>query len=285
MQKFVGLGIIILCVFGGFVIAGGNLAAMWQPAELLIILGAGIGSMVIANPKHVLVELKTQFFASFKKEADRDVVLKELLLVMHTLLDLVRSQGLKAIDEHVEDWETSSLFLQYSHIHTDPLLIHFITDNFRMLSMGKITPHELDDVLESEIHALEEDLLKPSEALHTTGEAMPGFGILAAVMGIIITMSSLDGPLMMIGLHVGAALVGTFLGIFLCYCLFEPIGEALAAKVHNKIMLLECVKTIMVTHVSGKSPVLAIDSGRKLIDREIKPSFVEMEKWLSNRAS
>lgn len=285
MQKFVGLGIIILCVFGGFVIAGGNLAAMWQPAELLIILGAGIGSMVIANPKHVLVELKTQFFASFKKEADRDVVLKELLLVMHTLLDLVRSQGLKAIDEHVEDWETSSLFLQYSHIHTDPLLIHFITDNFRMLSMGKISPHELDDVLESEILALEEDLLKPSEALHTTGEAMPGFGILAAVMGIIITMSSLDGPLMMIGLHVGAALVGTFLGIFLCYCLFEPIGEALAAKVHNKIMLLECVKTIMVTHVSGKSPVLAIDSGRKLIDREIKPSFVEMEKWLSNRAS
>lgn len=285
MQKFVGLGIIILCVFGGFVIAGGNLAAMWQPAELLIILGAGIGSMVIANPKHVLVELKRQFFASFKKEADRAEVLKELLLVMHTLLELVRSQGLKAIDEHVEDWETSSLFLQYSHIHSDPLLIHFITDNFRMLSMGKITPHELDDVLESEIQALEEDLLKPSEALHTTGEAMPGFGILAAVMGIIITMSSLDGPLMMIGLHVGAALVGTFLGIFLCYCLFEPIGESLADKVHNKIMLLECVKTIMVTHIAGKSPVLSIDSGRKLIDREIKPSFVEMEQWLNAKAS
>lgn len=285
MQKFIGLGIILVCVFGGFTIAGGNVAAMWQPAELLIILGAGVGSMVIANPKHVLVELKKQFFASFKKEAPRDEVLKELLLVMHALLDLVRSQGLKAIDEHVEDWETSSLFLQYTHIHSDPLLIHFITDNFRMLSMGKISPHELDDVLESEIHALEEDMLAPSEALHTTGEAMPGFGILAAVMGIIITMSSLDGPLMMIGLHVGAALVGTFLGIFMCYCLFEPIGESLANRVHNKIMLLECVKTIMVTHVAGKSPVLSIDSGRKLIDREIKPSFVEMEQWLTNRAS
>lgn len=285
MQKFIGLGIIILSVFGGFYLAGGNLAAMWQPCELLIILGAGIGSMVIANPKHVLVEIKKQLLGSFKKGPERAEVLKELMLVMHALLDLVRSQGLKAIDEHVEDWETSSLFLQYTHIHSDPLLIHFITDNFRMLSMGKISAHELDDVLESEIQALEEDLLKPSEALHTTGEAMPGFGILAAVMGIIITMSSLDGPLMMIGLHVGAALVGTFLGIFMCYCLFEPLGESMAHKVHNKIMLLECVKTIMVTHVSGKSPVLSIDAGRKLIDTEIKPSFVEMEKWLDNRAS
>ncbi len=285
MQKLIGLVIIIICVFGGFSLAGGNIAAMWQPCELMIILGAGIGSMVIANPKHVLMDLKTQLLASFKKGPDRTEVLKELMLVMNELLELVRNQGLKAIDEHVEGWETSSLFLKYPHIHSDPILMHFITDNFRMLSMGKISAHELDDVLDSEIEAMEEDLLKPSEALHTTGEAMPGFGILAAVMGIIITMSSLDGPLMMIGLHVGAALVGTFLGIFLCYCLFEPLGESMAHKMHNKIKLLQFVKTIMVTHVSGKSPVLSIDSGRKLIDLEIKPSFVEMEQWLNNKAS
>jgi len=285
MQKIVGLVIILICVFGGFVIAGGNIAAMWQPAELLIILGAAIGSMVIANPKYVLVELKNQFLASFKKEPDRSEVMKELLLVMHTLMEMVRSKGLKAIDDHIENWETSSLFLQYKHIHSDRLLMHFITDNFRMMSMGKMSSHELEHALESEIEALEEDLLKPSEALHTTGEAMPGFGILAAVMGIIITMSSLDGPLMMIGLHVGAALVGTFLGIFLCYCLFEPIGESLAARVHNKLMLLMCVKTMMVAHISGKSSVLAVDSGRKLIDREIKPTFIEMEEWLNAKAS
>lgn len=285
MQKIVGLVIILICVFGGFVIAGGNIAAMWQPAELLIILGAAIGSMVIANPKYVLVELKNQFLASFKKEPDRSEVMKELLLVMHTLMEMVRSKGLKAIDDHIENWETSSLFLQYKHIHSDRLLMHFITDNFRMMSMGKMSSHELEHALESEIEALEEDLLKPSEALHTTGEAMPGFGILAAVMGIIITMSSLDGPLMMIGLHVGAALVGTFLGIFLCYCLFEPIGESLADRVHNRLMLLQCVKTMMVAHISGKSSVLAVDSGRKLIDREIKPTFVEMEEWLNAKAS
>ena len=285
MQKFVGLGVILLCVFGGFILAGGKLAVMWQPAELMIILGAGIGSMLIANPKYVLVELKNQFFASFKKEADRGEVMKELLLVMHTLMEMVRNKGLKSIDEHIENWETSSLFLQYEHIHSDRLLMHFITDNFRMMSMGKMSSHELEHVLESEIEALEDDLLKPSEALHTTGEAMPGFGILAAVMGIIITMSSLDGPLMMIGLHVGAALVGTFLGIFFCYCLFEPIGESLAARVHNQLLLLTCVKTMMVAHISGKSPVLSVDSGRKLIDREIKPTFVEMEQWLNTKAS
>ena len=285
MQKLLGLGIIILCVFGGFVLASGRLIALWQPAELIIIFGAGMGAMVLAHPKTVLLDLKNQLVALFGKKTDRSATMKELLSVMHALLEMVRKQGMKAIDEHVESWQQSSFFLQYPKVHSDPVLIQFITDNFRMLSMGKITAHELEAILEQEIESLEEDLLKPSEAMHTTGEAMPGFGILAAVMGIIITMSKLDGPLMAIGLHVGAALVGTFIGIFMCYCLFEPLSNALATRVSHKIKLLECVKSIMVSHVSGKSPILAVDAGRKLIDREAKPSFIEMEKWLTDKAA
>lgn len=285
MQKFLGLGIVILCVFGGFVMANGRLLSLWQPAELVIILGAGLGSMVLANSSQVLLDLKNQLLSLFKRQVDHGLMTKELLSVMFALLDSVRQNGMKSIDEHVESWQKSSLFLQYPQVHSEQVLMHFITDNFRMISMGKIAPHEVEALLEQEIMAIEDDMLKPSEALHTTGEAMPGFGILAAVMGIIITMSMLDGPLLTIGLHVGAALVGTFIGIFICYCIFEPLSHALATKVSKNIMLLECVKSILISHVAGKSPLLSVDAGRKIIDRNAKPSFVEMEQWLDKKAA
>ncbi len=285
MQKFIGLGIVVLCVFGGFVMANGRLLSLWQPAELVIIIGAGLGSMVIANSSQVLLAIKSQVAALFKSQPAHSEVTQELLCVMHALLESVRQKGLKSLDEHIEFWQESSLFLQYSHVHSDLVLMNFITDNFRMLSMGKISAHELESLLEQEIAAIEEDMLKPSSALHTTGEAMPGFGILAAVMGIIITMSKLDGPLLSIGLHVGAALVGTFIGIFLCYCIFEPLSHALATRVDKKISLLECIKSILVSHSTGKTPLLAVDAGRKLIDKDAKPSFVEMEEWLNKKAA
>ncbi|WP_440875211.1 flagellar motor stator protein MotA [Thalassotalea sp. PLHSN55] len=285
MQKFLGLGIVFLCVFGGFVMANGRLLSLWQPAELVIILGAGLGSMVIANSRQVLVAIKSQVVALFGAQPDHSQTAQELLCVMHALLESVRQKGLKSLDEHIEFWQESSLFLQYPKIHSDPILMQFITDNFRMLSMGKMTAHELESLLEQEIAAIEEDMLKPSSALHTTGEAMPGFGILAAVMGIIITMSKLDGPLLSIGLHVGAALVGTFIGIFMCYCIFEPLSHALATRVDKKIGLLECIKSILVSHNTGKTPLLAVDAGRKLIDKDAKPSFIQMEEWLNKKAA
>ncbi|MGL6052606.1 MAG: lateral flagellar motor stator protein LafT, partial [Aeromonas salmonicida] len=192
--------------------------------------------------------------------------------------------GMKALDEHIENPQQSSVFLMYPQVCEDPQLLDFIVENLRLLGMGKMTPHEFDSMLEQEIMAIEEDMLKPAHALHKTAEACPGFGILAAVMGIIITMQQLDGPLSNIGVHVAAALVGTFIGIFLCYCLLEPISNAMEEVVKRRIGLLMCIKSILIAQLRGKTPLLAVDSGRKILEPEVKPTFLELEEWVTNRA-
>ncbi len=284
MQIFVGIGVVLVCVFGGFMMASGRLLALWQPSEMLIILGAACGSMVIGNSKEVLLEMKEQLKTLIGKHPDENDVYRELLTLMHHLLDEVQMRGLKALDEHIEAPGQSSVFLSYPLVEENPLLLTFITDNFRLLSMGKIAPHELEGLLEHEIAVMQEDMLKPAHALHRTGEACPGFGILAAVMGIIITMQQLDGPLSGIGIHVAAALVGTFIGIFLCYCLLEPASSALEGLVRRRIAMLECVKAILVSHSQGKVPLLAVDAGRKTMEPNIKPRFIDMEEWVTHRA-
>ncbi|MGB6188107.1 MAG: lateral flagellar motor stator protein LafT [Aeromonas molluscorum] len=284
MQKQLGLGIIFVCVLGGFMMAGGRLLALWQPAEMVIIFGAAIGSMFIGNSKEVLHEMLRQIKQVAKPNKAERELYRELLTLMHQLLDETRSKGLKALDEHIENPQQSSVFLMYPQIAEDPQLLGFIIDNLRLLGMGKISPHELETMLEQEIMAIEEEMLKPAHALHKTGEACPGFGILAAVMGIIITMQQLDGPLTAIGVHVAAALVGTFIGIFMCYCLLEPMSSAMEDLVKRRISLLMCVKSILLAQLRGKLPLLAVDSGRKVLEPDVKPSFMELEEWVTNKA-
>lgn len=281
MQIFVGLIIILLGVFGGFVMANGKLAALWQPAEFAVILGAAFGSMVIGNSRVVLKDCLHQLkglVGGKKNEAEQ---VRELLMLLHDLLELIKKKGLSALDEHVEAPAESAIFQQYGRILKEPILVNFIADNLRMLTMGKISSHEVEALLEQEIMAIEDDLLKPSKALHKTGEAMPGFGILAAVGGIIITMQYLDGPLGSIGLHVAAALVGTFIGIFFCYCVLEPAASAMHERVHRQVSQLEAVKAVLTAHLEGKSTLLTIDSGRRVLELDIKPSFTTLEKWLA----
>ncbi|MDO2948372.1 lateral flagellar motor stator protein LafT [Aeromonas simiae] len=285
MQKQIGIGVIFICVLGGFMMAGGRPIALWQPSELVIIIGAAIGSTMLGNSKEVLHEMIHQLKGVFKSnEAEEKESFRELLVLMHLLLEETRTKGLKGLDEHIENPQQSSVFLMYPQISEDPMLLGFIIDNLRLLGMGKIAPHELDAMLDQEIMAIEEDMLKPSHALHKTGEACPGFGILAAVMGIIITMQQLDGPLSNIGVHVAAALVGTFIGIFFCYCFLEPLANAMQENVKRRISMLTCVKSILLAQLGGKMPLLAVDAGRKVLEPEVKPSFTQLEDWITNKA-
>ncbi|MGL5948975.1 MAG: flagellar motor stator protein MotA [Aeromonas sp.] len=284
MQKLIGIGVTLACVMGGFMAAGGKLVALWQPAELVIILGAAIGSTVLGNSKEVLHEMVAQVKGCFKNDPNAHDVFRQTLTLLYQLLDEIRGKGMKAVEDHMERPEDSPLFQAHPRVAQDPLLLAFIADNFRLLTMGKITPHELEGLLEAEIMIIEEDLLKPSHALHKTGEACPGFGILAAVMGIVITMQKLDGPLATIGVLVAAALVGTFIGIFLCYCFLEPIAHAMHENVTARIALLNCVKTIILCQLRGKTPIVAVDSGRKMLEPEVKPSFADLESWVEAKA-
>ena len=287
MQRLLGILVVLGAVLGGYAFAGGNLATMWQPAEFIIILGAAIGALIVGNAKYVLTEMLSQLKYQFMggKGSSSSDLYHDLLMVMYSLFELSQKNGIKALDDHVENPETSSIFLAYPKVAEFPQLITFICDNFRLYSMGKIPAHDFDAMLEQEIYTIEQQKLKPSHALGDVAEAMPGFGILAAVGGIIITMQHLDGPLSDIGYHVAAALVGTFIGIFMCYCLMAPLSTAMSQYVKKQMAMLECVRAMLVGYAKGHVAIVATDSGRKLINEEMKPTFTMMEQWIDNRAA
>lgn len=281
MQKLLGALIIVGCVLGGYAMAHGEMAVLWQPAEMVIILGAGFGSLIVGNPKEVLVEMLSQIKGVFVLKRRGEAFQRQLLMLLYELLEMVDVGGLKVLDAHIEEPEESDLFQRYPLILQEKNLMAFISDNFRLMAMGKITAHELEGFLEQELEAMEHALLQPSRSLHKIGEAMPGFGILAAILGIIITMGNIGGSVASIGTHVAAALVGTFLGIFFCYCVMEPLSNAMSQRIKTELSALECVRTTLVAHLAGKPTLLAVDAGRKLIEQDVKPAFRQLETWVN----
>ncbi|MBD9514730.1 MULTISPECIES: flagellar motor stator protein MotA [unclassified Pseudomonas] len=281
MQKIIGALIIIAAVLGGYAMAHGDMRALWQPAEMLIILGAGLGTLVVANPREVLLEMCSQIKGVFVFKRRGEEFQRQLLMLLYELLEMVDVGGLKVLDAHIEEPDQSDLFARYPLILQEKNLMAFIADNFRLMAMGKISAHELEGFLEQELDAMEHALLQPSKSLHKVGEAMPGFGILAAILGIIITMGNIGGSVAEIGAHVAAALVGTFFGIFVCYCLMDPLSNAMSQRVKTELSALECVRTTLVAHVAGKPTLLAVDAGRKLIEQDVKPAFKQLETWVT----
>lgn len=288
MQQVLGVLIVLGSVFGGFMLHGGRLAVIWEPTELLIIGGAGFGALVLGNPSHVLAELRLQIgklLRPGRKKQGSDFQ-RQLLLLLYELLQTAGG-GLKALDAHVEAPHESPIFQRYPLVLHEGKLINFIVDNFRLMAMGKINAHELESVLEQEIGAIDEELLQPSKSLAKIAESMPGLGIVAAVLGIVMTMNSVGegANSAEIAERVGAAMVGTFIGVFLCYGVLDPIANMIKQLVKEEQSNLECVKVVLVTHVAGKPPLLAIDAGRRIVQLNIKPSFAQLEGWINQLQS
>jgi len=281
-MQILGILIVLGAVFGGFAFMGGTVGAIWQPIEMLIIVGAAVGALVVGNPKHVLSELLVQFKKIIGRQKHDSEFQRQLLLLMYELLQTAAG-GLKALDAHVEAPKESPMFQRYPLILEEPKLLAFIVDNFRLMAMGKINAHELEGVLEQELDAIHEELMQPSKSLHKIAEAMPGFGILAAVLGIVMTMNSVGGgaDTAEIAEHIGAAMVGTFIGIFFCYGVLDPISNMMKQLVNSEASTMETVKVVLCTHVAGKPPLLAIDAGRRLIQLNTKPSFAQLETWIN----
>jgi chemotaxis protein MotA len=282
MQILIGIGIVLSCVFGGLLLMGGNIRVIWEPVELLIIAGAGVGALILGNPRHVLNEMMVQFGQIVKRKLQGSEFQRQLLLLMYELLQTAAG-GLKALDAHVEAPHESELFQRYPLVLDEPKLLAFIVDNFRLMAMGKISAHELEGVLEQEIEAIFEELSQPAKSLQKIAEAMPGFGILAAVLGIVMAMNTVGegASSAEIAERVGAAMVGTFIGIFFCYGVLDPIANVMKQLVKQELSTFESVKVVLVTHVSGKPALLAIDAGRRLVQLNIKPSFAQLESWIN----
>ncbi|KVO87708.1 flagellar motor stator protein MotA [Burkholderia ubonensis] len=282
MQQIFGILIVLACVFGGFVFMGGSFGTLWQPVELLIIVGAAAGALVIGNPRHVLSEMASQLRkVVMRKRASGKEFQRQLLLLMYELLQVGRD--LKALDQHVEAPRESPLFGRYPLVLAEPKLLAFIVDNFRMMALGKISAHELEGVLEQELEAIHEDLEQPSRSMKKISDAMPGFGIVAAVLGVVMAMNSINegasaGEL---AEQVGAAMIGTFIGIFFCYGVLDPLSNVIRQVVTAEMSDFECVKVVLVAHAGGKPPLLAIDAGRRLVQLTNKPSFTQLETWIN----
>ena len=282
MQQLLGIAIVLGAVFGGFTLMGGTFTSIFHPIELLIIGGAALGALVLGNPKHVLAELGHQLKKVAARKKHDSEFQRQLLLLMYELLQTAAG-GLKALDAHVEAPAESPLFQRYPAILGETKLLAFIVDNFRLMAMGKINAHELEGVLEQELEAIHEELTQPAKSLQKIAEAMPGFGILAAVLGIVMTMNSVGGgaDTAEIAEHIGAAMVGTFIGIFFCYGVLDPISNMMKQLVNSEASTMETVKVVLCTHVAGKPPLLAIDAGRRLIQLNTKPSFAQLETWIN----
>ena len=282
MQQLLGIAIVLGAVFGGFSLMGGTFSAIFHPIELLIIGGAAFGALVLGNQRHVLAEMAHQLKKVAARKKHDSEFQRQLLLLMYELLQTAAG-GLKALDAHVEAPAESPLFQRYPRILEEPKLLAFIVDNFRLMAMGKINAHELEGVLEQELEAIHEELTQPAKSLQKIAEAMPGFGILAAVLGIVMAMFSVSAGADSgeIAEKVGAAMVGTFIGIFFCYGILEPLANMMKQLVNSEASTMETVKVVLCTHVAGKPALLAIDAGRRLIQLNTKPSFAQLEQWIN----
>jgi len=278
-------GYIIVCasVFGGFVLSHGEMATLWQPFELLIIGGAALGAFIVANPTHVIKGVGRAIGAAFSGKHHSQEAFMDLLALLYELFNKSRRNGLMAIEEDIEGPETSELFLRYPRILQDKTLLDFICDYLRIISTGNLSAFELESLMDQDIETSLEEAEAPAGALSQVADALPGFGIVAAVMGIVITMKSLGGPPEELGLHVAAALVGTFLGILLAYGFVSPLSVSIEHRAKESIKVFECAKTCMLATVNGIPPQLAVEFGRKTLYSNERPTFTELEEHIRGR--
>lgn len=280
MFVIVGMVIVIVSVITGYMASHGQLIALWQPFEVLIICGSALGAFMIANPWHLQKRIFKLLPQAFLGSRNNERYYLGLMALMYTLFFRSRQEGFLAIEDHIEAPYDSELFQSFPDLLRDEDMVEFITDNYRVFILTGLPAHEFEAVMDAEIEKIAEDLVAPGHAVNKVAEALPGFGIVAAVLGIVITMGSIGGAMELIGEHVAAALVGTFLGIFFAYGFVGPLGSHLEGLGEHQLKAYNAVKACLVSTVSGFSPGAAVETGRKLLPTEERPSFAELAEYV-----
>jgi len=280
-MKFI-IGLVMVCgsVVGGYLLAGGDLLALWQPNEVIIILGGAMGAFVIANPGKVVKEAIGNVPKLFKGAKYNKQVYMDLLGLMYTLFSKSRKEGLMALEGDIEEPHDSEIFNTYPTLMKNHHLIDFICDYLRLMVGGNMNAFELEGLMDVELDTHHEEAHKSSGAVTTMGDGLPAFGIVAAVMGVVITMSYISEPPEVLGHHVGAALVGTFLGILFAYGFVGPMGNAMAAQQEEDAKLFECAKVCIMATLNGYTPQIAVEFGRKALFSHVRPTFIELEEFV-----
>ena len=280
MLVLIGAVVVLGCVLGGFLLSHGQMLALWQPYELLIIGGGALGAFLSANPSKVVKAAARDALGLLKGPKYRKQDYVDLLAMLYDLFSLMRKEGLLSLEQHVEDPQSSPLFSAYPRLLREHHLIEFTTDCLRLMVGGNMNPHELEQLLEVELEAHHQEVVAPALAVTKLADALPGFGIVAAVLGIVTTMSQLDGDTSRIGMHIAGALVGTFLGILLCYGFVGPLGAAMENRVQEDGKAFECVKIALLANLRGYNPKVAVEFARKSLSTNTRPGFQDLEDHL-----
>ncbi|GAB3287426.1 flagellar motor stator protein MotA [Pseudidiomarina andamanensis] len=273
----IGFVVVLLSVFGGFVLAGGALGPIFQPLELLIIGGAGIGSFIAANNGKA-IKATLQSVKRFKRSTQyNSETYLELLAVIYKLLNKMRRDGMLAVERDIENPEESAIFQEHPDVLEDTMMLNFIADYLRLMISGNMNPQELDELMLHEIETFEAEAEIPGDALHKVGDAMPAFGIVAAVLGVVRALSTADVPPDVMGTMIAHALVGTFLGILLGYGFINPLASRVERQVAELVKTLQVIRVTLLASMHGYAPQLAVEFGRKALHTSERPTFTELE--------
>lgn len=285
MFAIIGIVLVFGAVIGGFLMEKGHLPVLIQPAELLIIGGAAIGTLLVANPIHILkgiISGLTGVIGGSNFSKDRYL---NTLKMMFQFLNKVRKEGLLSVEMDVEKPKESAIFKSFPDFLNDHHACAFVCDTLRMAITGGVEPFDMDQMMELDMEVHHHEATQPVTALTTMADALPGLGIVAAVLGVVITMGALGGPPEEIGDKVAAALVGTFLGILLCYGVASPLSANMAKTADEHNGYLNVLRVLLLSFLKGSAPMIAIEMGRRAIPAHVRPSFDEMEKHCKNQTS
>ncbi len=283
MNVIIGIVIVLGCVFGGFVLEKGNLHSLFQPIELLIILGAAIGGMIISSPFKLLKEIASAFKGMFTPTTYDSKKFIEVLSLLYEIFNKMRKEGIIAIESHVEEPTKSEIFKKYPDILKSHGVLNFICDSLKILLSIDIPPHEFDNLLEVDIEAAMAEKKHPLHRVEKMADSLPGLGIVAAVLGVVLTMGKMSEPPEVLGHSVGAALVGTFLGVLLCYGIVGPMGILIDHHIKEEESYYHVIRIAMVSYVARSIPQIAIEFARRAIPESERPGFSEMEKIMKGK--
>ncbi len=285
MLVIVGYIVVVGAVFGGFALSGGYVASLLHPIEFLMIGGAAAGAFLVGNSSKAIKATLKVLPSVFKASKYTKAVYMELMALSYEILAKVRKEGLMSIEADVDNPTQSPLFSKYPRILADHHAVDFMTDYLRLMVGGNLNAMELENLMDSEIETHHQEGEMPVHIISKAGDGLPAFGIVAAVMGVVHTMSSVGLPPAELGKLIAAALVGTFLGILLSYGFVSPLAGRLEQSLHESTKLLECIKVTLLASLNGYSPALAVEFGRKVLYSTERPSFSELERHVKQTKS
>ncbi|MEZ4588834.1 MAG: flagellar motor stator protein MotA [Gemmatimonadales bacterium] len=277
MFAIIGIVIVVASVLGGFTIAGGKIPSLFHISEIITILGTALGTILISTPFPVLKLMIGKIVGVLKGSGMNAAGYLDTLKMLYELFQLARKDGLVAIEAHIEAPEKSSIFKKYPAVTHHHHAMQFFCDNLRLVLVGSVPPHDLDSLMDAEIEVHHQNEGAAASALQSVADALPGIGIVAAVLGIIVTMGAISGPVEEIGEHVGAALTGTMLGVLFAYGFFGPLATAIGHSNNAEGAFYQVLRAGVVAFAKGFAPIVAVEFARRAIGADVRPTFQNME--------